>query len=247
MRIIELCEALETDEQIYRALLDSLPGLKTLGSDLFYALPALLKQKKEIQKQTYALLPHVKTIDGYLEIGSTGRYVRALTSIFDFKGPVFLTNDYKPNYSLSDSMERGGLRKVGRFFDLDNYVPISPVVPDESLDLVTCYIGLHHCPIDRLEAYLASIFRVLRKGGHFVLRDHDAKTAEMKTFCSLVHTVFNVGFGVSWEENTTEFKSFNAIEHWVTKVCDAGFSVGESRLLQKHDPSLNTLVLFSKR
>ena len=135
--------------------------------------------------------------------GGTACNAGVCYEVFDFKGPVFLTNDYKPNYSLSDSMERGGLRKVGRFFDLDNYVPISPVVPDESLDLVTCYIGLHHCPIDRLEAYLASIFRVLRKGGHFVLRDHDAKTAEMKTFCSLVHTVFNVGFGVSWEENTT--------------------------------------------
>ena len=246
MQIIEVCEKFETDEHIYQALVNSLPDLKTPGSDLFYALPALRKQKKEIQKQTSALLPVNHKINGYLEIGSTGRYVKSLKKVFDFKGPVFLTNDFQPTYSASDLMERGRITKIGKFFDLDNYVPISQIVSDQSLDLVTCYIGLHHCPLDRLAPYLASINRVLRPGGHFILRDHDATTAEMKTFCSLVHTVFNAGFAVSWEENASEFKSFNSIDHWINEVCNAGFSVGESRLLQKNDPSINTMVLFSK-
>ncbi|WP_369686141.1 class I SAM-dependent methyltransferase [Photobacterium leiognathi] len=62
---------------------------------------------------------------------------------------------------------------------------------DNDLDLITCYIGLHHCPPDKLDAYIASICRVLKPDGYFILRDHDAETTQQRTFCSLVHTVFN--------------------------------------------------------
>lgn len=41
--------------------------------------------------------------------------------------------------------------------------------------------------------------------GHFILRDHDAASEEMKTFCSLVHTVFNAGLSVTWERLFSAF------------------------------------------
>ena len=144
-------------------------------------------------------------------------------------------------------MERGGLRKVGRFFNLDDYDPIpEPRIPDASLDLVTCYIGLHHCPREKLADYLRSVHRILRPGGKFVLRDHDAGTEAAKTFCSLVHTVFNAGLGESWDFDRQELRLFEGVDFWVEQITEMGFTDTGQRLLQANDPSLNTLVCFVK-
>jgi len=245
--ISQTCRKENTDEAIYRSLAKGLPSIKPMASDLRYALPALAKQKREMERQTRSLLKGKGSLSGYLEIGSTGRYLKHLKKALNLRGPAYLTNDHKPDYSLPEIMERGGIRQTGTFFALDDYAPISKeTIPSNSLDLITCFIGLHHCPVEKLFPYLKSLHRLLRKGGNFILRDHNAKEDQMKTFCSLVHTVFNVGLGISWKENAREFKNFEEIDTWIELVCKAGFSVDDQQLLQDSDPSLNTLVLFIK-
>ena len=78
------------------------------------------------------------------------------------------------------------------------------------------------------------------------MRDHDVQTSDMAKFVSLVHTVFNLGLDVSWETNETEYKSFKSIDGWSSIIMAAGFKDAGKRILQKNDPSLNTLVLFTK-
>jgi len=244
--IMQICEKYEDDVQIYQALQEKLPSIKPALSDLFYALPSLKKQKHIIAEQTAKLLSN-KSINGYLEIGSTGRYVRSLRKSLDLSGPVYLSNETTPDYTPAEIAERGQLTFVGEFFHLNDYAPISEnVIKDQSVDLVTCYIGLHHCPPALLDAYVKSIHRILRKGGVFILRDHDARTEEMKTFVSLVHTVFNAGLGVDWEDNQNEKRFFNSVNHWVDCLVERGFLDTGARALQDHDPSLNTLMGFTK-
>lgn len=246
--IIAACERHDSDEAIYQDIARHLPAIKTVLSDLTYALPALLTQKKEMVRQTQAILPGAVEIDGYLEVGSTGRYVRGLRKALSISGPVYLSNDIMPDNSLSEIMERGGLRTVGTFFDLNDYEPVpESAIRDASLGLVTCYIGLHHCPREKLAAYVRSVHRVLRPGGFFVLRDHDAETATAKIFCSLVHTVFNAGLGVSWEVDREELRLFEAFDFWADQIGQAGFEDMGKRLLQDNDPSANTLGCFVKR
>lgn len=243
--IIEACERYDTDQAIYEDVSRRLPTIRTALSDLTYALPALRVQKREMVRQTKAILPGSVELDGYLEIGSTGRYVKGLKKALRLRGPVYLTNDVLPDNSPPEIMERGGLREAGTFFVLNDYEPIpAGVIPDASLDLVTCYIGLHHCPREKLANYIQSIHRVLRPGGYFVLRDHDAGTGQMQTFCSLVHTVFNAGLGVPWEEDRQELRLFEGFDFWAEQLVEAGFADSGKRLLQDHDPSLNTLCCF---
>jgi SAM-dependent methyltransferase len=197
-------------------------------------------------RQTLQLLGDRKSIDGYLEIGSAGRYISRLKKELRFTGPLHLTNDVPPGNGPGDILERGQLRPLGTFFPLD-YQPVdSHGVARESVDLVTCYIGLHHAPKDRLDEFVRSIHRILRPGGLFIIRDHDAGTEEMKTFCSLVHTVFNLGFNVPWAENQREFKSFASAATWANYVVERGFRDLGPRLLQHNDPSINTLMAFEK-
>lgn len=240
-------KAKETDADIYKLTQSGLPKIKPFLSELTYALPALKKQKKEMSRQTLELLGSRRDFNGYLEIGSTGRYISDLRKHINLKGNIYLMNDIPPGSGPGEIMERGQLRKFGVFANLD-YMPIpASFIPDGSVDLVTIYIGLHHCPPDMLDSFTRSIYRVLSPGGVLIIRDHDVKTKEMGEFVSLVHTVFNLGLNVSWETNEKESKSFKSIEEWCKYVVGFGFTDTGKRLLQAGDPSDNTLVALIKK
>lgn len=234
-----------TDEEIYKKIQINLPKIKPFLSELTLALPALKKQKKEMSNQVLRLLGDRKNIKGYLEIGSTGRYISELRKHISLSGQVYITNDIEPCNSIADIMERGQISKIGKFFSLKNYQPITEI-ETESIDLITCHIGLHHCPHELLDGYIKSIYRILRKGGQFIMRDHDVKTTEMATFVSLVHTVFNLGLNVTWETDHSEFKSFKSLDEWSKILISYGFKDSGERILQNKDPSDNTLVSFTK-
>jgi SAM-dependent methyltransferase len=213
---------------------------------LTHALPALKKQKREMARQTLQLLGSRRNFDGYLEIGSIGRYLSVLRKQLQITGPTYVCNDAPPSNSLGDIMERGGLGQLGQFLPLD-YQPFdSKGITPASLDLVTCFIGLHHAPLDLLEPFVNSIHRILRPGGTFIVRDHDVRTREMHTFVSLVHTVFNLGLGVPWEVDQKEFKRFRAADEWSKYLSERGFRDQGARLRQDNDPSDNLLMAFVK-
>lgn len=245
--IIEACDQYYNDLDIYDYICRNLPSIKPFLSELTYALPALSKQKIEITRQTGEILGGNSALNGYLEIGSLGRYVRHLRAAKLIKGPIYLTNDVPPGFSPPDIMERGQLTRIGRFFEFDDYAPISQqTIKDNSLGLVSCYIGLHHCLPELLEEYVKSIHRVLSDSGVLILRDHDAGSADMRIFVSLVHTVFNAGLGVSWDTNQKEERHFTGVDFWVEVLEKNGFKDTGKRILQDNDPSLNTLMAFEK-
>lgn len=243
--IAETTKAKNSDEEIYKAVQAGLPKIKPFLSEFSYALPALKKQKKEMAHQVLQLLGNKKNINGYLEIGSTGRYISELRKHINLSGKIYITNDIAPNNSIADIFERGQIGKLGEFIPINDYQPLDKI-PAESVDLVTCHIGLHHCPHNLLEGYIKSIHKMLRKGGLFIMRDHDVQSPEMATFVSLVHSVFNLGLGISWETDHSEFKSFKPIEEWCKILSSYGFKDSGARILQDKDPSLNTLVSLEK-
>ncbi|BDS09985.1 FAD-binding protein [Aureispira anguillae] len=244
--IVEACKEETSDQAIYKWVQSRLPSIKPFLADLRYGLPALKKQKQEMSRQTLELLDGQKTIDGYIEIGAPARYVSDLRKHINLKGDCYIIHDSEPDYSIPSMLERGQIRKLGKYIPLD-YKPIDPaVVANESIDVVTCFIGLHHCPIDQLVPFVQSIHRVLRKGGKFILRDHDAGNEQMATFCSLVHTVFNLGLNESWEFDQAEFRNFKSIEEWCSFISSVGFRDAGKRILQHKDPSDNTLVSLIK-
>jgi FAD/FMN-containing dehydrogenase/SAM-dependent methyltransferase len=235
------------DESIYRSLQARLPSIKPFLSELTYAVPSLRKQKREMSRQMLQLFGARRTFDGHMEIGSTGRYVSDLRRHVDLRGDLVLLHDVAPTYSPVDIVERGGLRKLGRFVPLDDYAPIPrEAVPDASLDFVTCLIGLHHVPLDRLDAFIASLRRVIRPGGLLVLRDHDVADDDMRALVSLAHAVFNAGLGVPWETNAKEPRHFRTVAEWVDILRRHGFEQDGEGVLQDHDPTLNTLLCFHR-
>ena len=232
------------DEAIYRDVQEKLPSIKPWHADLSYALPALAKQKRDMTAQTLTLLDARDQLNGYLEIGSTGRYASALRKQVKLSGPRYFVHDPPPTYTPVDMAERGGIRTIGEYLPLAEYEPLSTRIAENSLDFVSCLIGLHHVPPDKLDAFIASIVRVLRPGGMFVLRDHDVDSPAMDAFVALVHTVFNCGTGAPWADNATELRYFATIETWIARLAKHGLIDQGHRLLQQNDPSRNTLMSF---
>jgi FAD/FMN-containing dehydrogenase/SAM-dependent methyltransferase len=232
------------DEVIYRGIQSSLPGITPFLSLLRYALPSLAAQKTEMGRQTAQLLDSEKALADYIEIGTTGRYVKVLKKWLNLKGTVTLVHDKAPTNSPVDIVERGQLTGIGEFVALNNYAPIA--LPAQSADLVSCFVGLHHMAPEKLAPFLQSIALVLRPGGYFVVRDHDVRDADMDVFVSLAHCVFNAGLGESWATNAAELRHFASVDEWIRRIEAVGFKHTGERLVQRGDPSDNVLMAFQR-
>jgi SAM-dependent methyltransferase len=245
--LITEASILQTDKEIYNEIFARIGEVKPLLSEFRYAIPALSKQKKEITNQTLELLEDQKTIDGYLEIGTPGRYISELEDVLEIKGKAFLLDKVEPKYSPLDIVERGQITKIADFVSLNDYAPISnSIIEEGSLDLVTNYIGFHHSPLEKLEDFVMSINRVLKKGGSLILREHNVINSDMNHMVALAHDVFNVGLKVDWKTNHQEIRNFRTIENWVSYLEKRGFKFQEKILFQKGDPTKNGLMKFVK-
>ncbi len=232
------------DEEIYRRIQAGLPSIAPRASMLTYALPSLATQKAEMGRQSARLLSGMTSRRDYVEIGTTGRYVRALRRHAGVAGRVTLVHDVAAGWSPVDVVERGQLVPVGAFRPLDDYAPLD--LPPDSADLVSCFVGLHHMHPDRLAPFLASIARTLRPGGRFVVRDHDVRDEPMDRFVSLAHTVFNAGLGEPWNVNARERRHFASVDAWIARIEATGLAHTGERLVQDGDPSDNVLMAFER-
>lgn len=245
-RILELTREKATDREIYTALLAELPRLKPFLAELRFDVPALHKQKLEMASQAVSFLGPGAKVDGYLEMGSYGRYHSELKRRVALNGPVYLFDDRSPSYSPVDIAERRSILKTGSYLAMGDYDPVPASVPDASLDLAVNMIGFHHAPPAKLAPFVASLRRVLRKGGRLLVRDHDADTKKQDTLTALAHDVFNAGILMSWEDNARQVRLFRSLRDWSAYLTAAGFKRSEKLLAQDHDPTQNLLAEYVK-
>lgn len=241
----ELENPLLNDEELYTHLFNNIKQSKdNFIINLKQTLKSLNAFKDEIGEQTAHLVGE-KKLNGYLEIGYPGRMIRPLKRRLNLKGPFYVLND-KENFS--DYLEAGFPLPYDKFINLNNYSPIAEEdIPSSSIDLVCMYIGLHHAPKEKLEPFLASIYRILRPGGSFILMDHDAHSDEIIHLADVVHSIFNCATGVDPELNRTEIRNFHSLHYWMALVRTQGFEIYEHPpLIRKGDPTLNALVRFDK-
>lgn len=235
------------DPAAYQRIAARLDSISPALSAFRYALPALARQKREMARQTAQLLGAGSKFDGYLELGSHGRYLDLLADEVRIEGRVFTSAPRAAGYSPEDVVDRGQLTRVGTELPWTDYAPLDKsLLADESVGLITVYIGLHHSEDAEREAYVRSLHRVLRSGGKLIVRDHDVTDERQRHLVSLAHDVFNVGTGESWATNEAERRNFYALDSLVALCERAGFRAGTERLLQAGDPTLNTLLQFSK-
>jgi SAM-dependent methyltransferase len=245
--IAQAAKELTTDREIYLRIRERFPELSPTLSSVRFALPALAKQKTEMARETAQLVGEKVKAERYVEIGTPGRYVNALREHMTIGDEVYLVHVAEPSLSPEDIAERGQLTRVGTYTPLADYAPLNAsVIPQGKIDLITNYIGLHHAPRARLDAFVDSIHAALRPGGVFVLRDHDVGDGAQDTFVALAHDVFNAGLGFDWSYNDAELRFFQAIHALESYLSARGFRRFGPRLAQAGDPTKNLLLAFER-
>lgn len=233
-----------SDLEVFHAVAAELPQIRPWLASLRYALPALRKQKAEMRRQSLRLLGNRQRFEGYVEIGSAGRYLSALREGLEIEGPIWTSTAQAPGYDPEALIDREQLSLVGSHVPLADYAPLA--VPPGSAELMTVFIGLHHCPLTKREAYVEALRDALAPGGLLVLRDHDVRSTELNALVALAHDVFNLGTGESWAYNAAELRHFYPLAYIVDFLEARGFRASPGRLRQAGDPTHNTLMLFTK-
>ncbi|WP_316634079.1 hypothetical protein [uncultured Flavobacterium sp.] len=236
-----------TDKEIYLATQSKLDDITPMLSSFRYQLPALMHQKNEMSVETVSLLGEGTSYNGYLEIGSSGRYLDYLEESVSIKGKRYYADGRKPKYSFSEMVDRGQIAVGAEYIPFTNYkTKFGDHVSHNSLDLVTIYIGFHHCPLELRTQYISSIRDTMRVGGKLILRDHNCDTEDQKVLVALAHDVFNLGVNESWEYNSKEVRNFYSLDFIIAFVENIGFKFHKKTLYQKGDPTKNALMLFTK-
>lgn len=265
----------KTDEEIYRFGQLHLPTVKPFLSELTYGIPALKKQKQEMLNQTLKLLKyapkyqskdqldinsnevHKKPFYGesnllfenYLEIGSNGRYASTLKDYLGFKKMHFI-HENLPNYSPPDILDRSQIWTLGKTALLNNYNPVDQIglgiSSKNKIDLLSCYVGLHHIPLDKMDVFLKSMVDCITPGGMFILRDHDVKSQKMFELVRLAHLVFNMGLNTPWCVAREELHYFRTVQDWIDILDKYGLKWTGEKLAQENDPTDNMLMVFKK-
>lgn len=245
--INETTASFPTDEKIYKKAQLKLDDISPFFSVFKYQLPSLLKQKNEMARQTVRLLGEGTTYDGYLEIGSSGRYLDYLEEKVDITGNRYYADGKEPGYGVTEMIDRGQIAIGAEYIPLANYqTKYAELISANSLDLVTVYIGFHHCPKHLRVPFIASIRDTMRVGGKLILRDHDCDSEDQKAIVGLAHDVFNMGTNETWKYNSSELRNFYSLEFICAFVEKIGFEFTEKTLFQDGDPTKNALMMFTK-
>ncbi|CAF0816288.1 unnamed protein product [Adineta ricciae] len=240
----------KNDHDVYRELQKV---LQTRQFAFLRQVFATLKQIRQLRLQIKDMLRQQITIFKHLgccgkikdivSIGDGGRCINELREILKIKdGRVYIINERE---RLTDIIERNSLLPVGTFipYDFSNLTDVP--IPSESVDLVVCYMGLHHLPQDQLNVYLQMVYRILRPNGLFLFREHHAYE-ELKPLLDVAHMVFNAVTRVDYESEINEIRAFRTIEQWRSCVRQVGFEDTFIYDEQEDDPTDDLMIVARK-
>jgi len=215
-------------------------------------------------------------VDGWAAIGDAGRYVTALREAAGIGGRQFVVHDgiglagvlergsvtpvgeFVPINYATARMGAGALvhPPAAGVNGAHNLTPsrataVPPAtsaapVPPASVDLVTMFQGLHHLPPHTLPHFLASVHAMLRPGGVFIIREHNAEGAGVAAIADLAHSTFNAVTGASEAEEAAEVRAFRPLKAWRALLEAAGFVDARVYECQADDPTVDIMMAFVK-
>lgn len=238
----------DTRQEIYVELRKRLPEIMP-GSinSMSRILSSLSTIKADLSQQANFLLADVQEINGLVEIGYPGRFIPDFRKNFKVTGKTVVVLE---QLSMTDYIQTGYPAPYDEFHKFDYNNPNLAGLVDDSADVITCYVGLHHFPIDKLDAFLKDVRRVLHPAGRFLLMDHDVVDVKSLHHAKAAHTFFNAVYDVSVEEEMKETRHFHSINYWRKCLAKHGLEyhvVGaDVPMIRDKDPSRNRMVCFKK-
>jgi FAD/FMN-containing dehydrogenase/SAM-dependent methyltransferase len=227
----------KTDEAVYDYLLTIYSGnnIKTIykkikQSNVF---------RHEICEQVENLLSKLKiykSYSGFLTYGEAGYAIKKISKLLDINKNIFILNPYS---GATDIIVRDHLKPIAKSVDS------LKSIESNSIDIITCMIGLHHNNDKEIEELLSEFSRILRPNGLFILREHDGYD-ELLPILHAAHNTFNAITGVSKEINNQEIRNFKKISQWSQILKNHSLIDTMVRESKKYDTTEDIMMCFKK-
>lgn len=179
------------------------------GSYRIYNIKKFIVDKSNVIKS--------KKINRYLDIGCfDGCITKCIGEYFN------LENNNIHGIDIKKYKEYEFKFNEFKFNESDEYVlPYD----DNSFDLITCFMVLHHIPSDKLQNIIDEIYRVLKTDGVVILREHSPINNLHKICLDIMHDFYDLVWNenhIGWDEKITNYKNSN---EWVSEFLNASFIV----------------------
>jgi ubiquinone/menaquinone biosynthesis C-methylase UbiE len=155
-------------------------------------------QKRSAERLGHLLrvLPAGYRVDSFLDLGAgnceiTQAVAKSLGSRVVYAYDVYPVKDYVPPEAGSNIIYK---QIINNQIDL----------PDNSVDLVTAWMSIHHLPF--IDLYLSELRRVLKPGGLLFIREHDVTNPQLAIYLDQIH------------ENYARQHGYDPRNHMVTKA-----------------------------
>lgn len=230
---------------VYRVLLDRAP--REAQGSLLWQFKAALKSLKE-ERGTLAdniakISDPLYTREGYLEINMPFRMGASVRQAMGITGDSAVVNDEE---RLTDLVQCGFPRPYRIFVPYGEDNPLRKENFPFPISVVGMFAGAHHCRPKNLQPFIQSIYDLLQPGGIFLLRDHDARTDDLKAVADVAHRFFNALTNVSEDDEQAEIRNFQALSYFIQIAQTAGFILASEPLVREGDTTQNALVKFYK-
>lgn len=226
-------------EKIYQMLLQRAEEAKgNIFAQFYQGLNALNNERNTLAENVARIMDPNRTRNGYCETTMPGRMCYVLTKTMGIQGEITVINE-------NESIIQSGFPKPYHTFIPLTYDPIE--MEASSVDVLSCFAGLHHCPTEKLDQFIDSIWKSLTFGGVFLLREHDTHDDHMIQLAQIVHSVFNACTGVPLADEKMEVRNFKSVAEWIRLLELHGFKyVSDKGLIREGDSTKNTLIKFIK-
>lgn len=94
---------------------------------------------------------------------------------------------------------------------------------DNSFDLITCLMVLHHIPDDNISILLSEINRVMKPNGVLILREHDVNINNERTLLDIMHYFYDYVWVDSYELNEMWVTNYKSHTEWSKRIISNGF------------------------
>ncbi|XWV25902.1 oxidoreductase, FAD-binding [Tupanvirus soda lake] len=220
-------------------------GFTSMINNKYRTLKILGDQRKDFVGQLKNIMSEIRVhkINGYVSIGDAGRNVTLMKSELNICGDVYIVHDKQ---SIMDMIERGSIRTVGKFVNFNYNTDTKIDIPENSVELVTCLMGLHHFPIENLEVVVKSVHHILKTGGMFVIREHNAYP-NLIPILNAAHNIFNAVTGETYDNEVNEIRQFRKVNEWIKLIENLGFEDVGVYDMQKNDSTEDFMICFRKK
>lgn len=244
----QACRKHQHDEDIYAEVAQALPVLRPGLAGWRFAWPRQRAEWRVAAEQVREQVGQRDHLTGWLEIGTGGELLARLAGPLRVRGDWIVLGERPPDDGVMATLARGRRLPNCQIVLLDSRAPQLPeTLRDNSLDMVCCAQGLHGVPEEQRDAWLASLYRVLRPGGLLVVREHDVASASERALCLLGKHIQAMVQGDAWEARGSAAMHFASADEWAARLAEEGFVENGVRLSSVGDPLRRVCMVFVKR